>query len=41
MYHTIMREIKSNRLKAPPASFTNDINIYHREFNHQYEHRNM
>lgn len=41
MYHVIMREIKSNRLRSPPASFTNDINIYHREFNHQYEHRNM
>lgn len=41
MYHVIMRDIKSSRLKANPASFTNDINIYHREFNHQYEHRNM
>ena len=41
MYHVIMREIKSNRLRAPPATFSNHIYIYHREFNHQYEHRNM
>lgn len=41
MYHVIKREIKSSRLRASPSSFTNDINVYHREFNHQYEHRNM
>lgn len=41
MYHVIMRDIKSSRSRASPASFTNEINIYHREFNHQYEHRNM
>lgn len=41
MYHVIMRDIKANRMRSSPASFTNDINIYHREFNHQYEHRNM
>lgn len=41
MYHVIQRDIKSSRMRSPPASFTNDINIYHREFNHQYEHRNM
>jgi len=41
MYHAIMREIKSSREKSTPASYTNDINVYHREFNHHYEHRNM
>ena len=41
MYHVIKREIGSSRLKSSPASFTNEINVYHREFNHQYEHRNM
>jgi pheromone shutdown protein TraB len=41
MYHVISRDIKSSRMRSPPASFTNDINVYHREFNHQYEHRNM
>jgi hypothetical protein len=41
MYHNIKRSIGSSRLKAPPASFTNDVNVYHREWNHQYEHRNM
>lgn len=41
MYHVIKREIKSSRLRAPPATYTNEINIYHREFNHQFEHRNM
>lgn len=41
MYHVIKREIKSSRSKASPASFTNEISVYHREFNHQYEHRNM
>lgn len=41
MYHVIMRDIKSSRMRASPASFTSEINIYHREFNHQYEHRNM
>mmetsp|Transcript_8923 Transcript_8923/g.9272 ORF Transcript_8923/g.9272 Transcript_8923/m.9272 type:complete len:381 (-) Transcript_8923:118-1260(-) len=41
MYHVIKRDVKTSRLRSSPASFTNDINIYHREFNHQYEHRNM
>lgn len=41
MYHVIKREVGSSRLRSSPASFTNEINIYHREFNHQYEHRNM
>lgn len=41
MYHVISREVKSSRLRSSPASFTDEINIYHREFNHQYEHRNM
>lgn len=41
MYHVIMRDIKSSRSRSSPASFTNEINVYHREFNHQYEHRNM
>lgn len=41
MFHVIMREVKASRMRSPPASFTDEINIYHREFNHQYEHRNM
>lgn len=41
MYHNIKRSIGSSRMKAPPASYSNDINVYHREWNHQYEHRNM
>jgi len=41
MYHVIKRDIKSSRMRSSPASLTNEINIYHREFNHQYEHRNM
>lgn len=41
MYHVIKRDVKSSRMRSSPASFTNEINIYHREFNFQYEHRNM
>lgn len=41
MYHVIKRDVKTSRMKASHASLTNDINIYHREFNHQYEHRNI
>jgi pheromone shutdown protein TraB len=41
MYHVIMRDVKSARFKATPASYSNDINPYWREFNFQYEHRNM
>jgi len=41
MFHVIMRDVKSSRSKVTPASYTNDINPYWREFNFQYEHRNM
>jgi hypothetical protein len=41
MYHVIKRDVKTSRMKSTHASLTNDINIYHREFNHQYEHRNI
>ena len=41
LYHVVMREIKSSRFKAPPASYSNIITPYFRESNFQYEHRNM
>lgn len=41
MYHVISREVKSSRSRSSPASLTDEINIYHREFNHQFEHRNV
>ena len=41
MFHVIMRDVKTSRTKSTPASYTNDINPYWREFNFQYEHRNM
>lgn len=41
MYHVIMRDIKSSRTRVTPASYSNDVNPYWREFNFQYEHRNM
>lgn len=41
MNHIIFREVKTSRMKASPASLTNEINVYHREFNHQFEHRNL
>jgi hypothetical protein len=41
MYHVIMRDIKTSRMKTPPASYSNFIISYFRESNFQYEHRNM
>jgi hypothetical protein len=41
MYHVIMRDVKTSRTKSTPASYSNNVNPYWREFNMQYEHRNM
>ncbi len=41
MYHVIMRDVKTSRANVTPASYTNNVNPYWREWNFQYEHRNM
>ena len=41
MYHVLMRDIKTSRTKTTAASYSNNVNPYWREFNFQYEHRNM
>jgi pheromone shutdown protein TraB len=41
MYHVIMRDVKTGRTKSTPASYSTNITPYWREFNYQYEHRNM
>lgn len=41
LYNSFQRELKSAHSNTVPASFSNQMNTYHREQNWQYEHRNM